>query len=611
MGSKCKACGATSFPPRADCGVRINDDFEVFEIIGNARLHTYSKIMAAPTDFEEVTPYIVGVVDLEEGGKLLAWMGDTIAEKGIEIGMELQMIPQIFYKKSTIYRVNGICIAGGQEVGMACDLAFSSDLIMFGKTGCTREGALAIYSHSGSLMDQDTMAYAMFEKAGVLRFYIQDDMCKATIVFAHQSAPTGNKGAIVTHTGGPGIQALYEPILGGLELADLKEETMNHLRENLHPEATVKNPMDFVATATPDHYGLTVQTLFKDPNCNMVLVKFITAPFVDLEGIAQRLKEAGKTAGKHVVCTVKTIEKCHSLMQGIRDNVTPVYDFTEDWGKVLLAMAKYGELRARKANAPPHLEVDKNRAASIIKPYEDKDIYLPHAEVFEILNCYGIGCCKTLAVKKVGDLMAAADVVGFPCMLKVDSNSVVYKSDESGEALNLVDNAALEVAFKGIQAKFKDATSVVQAQKADGRELMLGTKAQEGLDPLVMFGLGGIFVEAMKDMVFWFAPLSKREAESMIHSIKGLPIIEGIRGMQPVDMACLADMLIRFFRLAADFTAIEEIDLNPVFATDERVYPKALDTPLRAVIEKDLKTILCKKDWFCEKVFNALNAGFE
>ena len=140
------------------------------------------------------------------------------------------------------------------------------------KAGRTEEGAVAVSSHTGSLLNQDTMTDAIFEKAGVLRFFDQDDMCKAAIAFAHQPAPKGNKIAIVTNTGGPGILALDEAILGGLELARLKEETKDHLRENLHPEATVKNPVDVVATATPEHYGLTVEALFKDPGVDMVLV---------------------------------------------------------------------------------------------------------------------------------------------------------------------------------------------------------------------------------------------------------------------------------------------------------------------------------------------------
>jgi len=453
------------------------------------------------------------------------------------------------------------------------------------KAGRTAEGAVAVSSHTGSLMDQDTMADAMFEKAGVLRFLNQDDMTKAAIAFANQPVPEGNKVAIVTNTGGPGILALDEAILGGLELAELKDETKDYLRENLHPEATVKNPVDVVATATPEHYGLTVETLFKDPNVDMVLVNFITAPFVDLKGIAESLKKAGDVASKPVVSVVMTIEKWYGLMDAIRGSGTPVYDFPEDGGRALLAMARYGKVKARKQEVPPEIEYDREGAASILGKFEGKDTYLPQADVFAILESYGINCSATRAVKNAADLKAAADEVGFPCVLKVDATSVVHKSDEGGVVLNLGDPSALESAFEDLGSRFKgdDVGFVVQAQKKEGREVILGTKAQEGLDPLIMFGLGGIFVEAMKDVAFRLAPLAKGEAMEMIESIKGLPILAGTRGMSSIDMDALCDMMVRLSRLAADFPAIEEIDLNPVFTHPAGEAPVAVDARLRVM----------------------------
>jgi len=321
------------------------------------------------------------------------------------------------------------------------------------KAGRTKEGAVAVSSHTGSLMDQDTMADAMFEKAGVLRFHNQDDMTKAAIAFASQPAPTGKKVAIVTNTGGPGILALDEAILGGLELADLKDETKSYLRENLHPEASVKNPVDVIATATPEHYGLTVETLFKDPGVDMVLVNFITAPFVDLAGIAQALKKAGEAAEKPVVSVVMTIEKWYGLMKAIRDSGTPVYDFPEDGGRALLAMAKYGEIKTRKVAVPPKLDVNRDKASSILRRFESKDTFLPQAEVFELLECYGISCTKTVKVDSAADLNAAAAATGFPCVLKVDSTSVVHKSDAGGVVMNLKDAAMLEAAFSALKLK--------------------------------------------------------------------------------------------------------------------------------------------------------------
>ncbi len=453
------------------------------------------------------------------------------------------------------------------------------------KAGRTKEGAVAVSSHTGSLMDQDTMADALFEKAGILRFNSQDEMTKAAIAFATQPPPSGNKVAIVTNTGGPGILALDEAILGGLELAALEEKTMNYLRENLHPEATVKNPVDVIATATPEHYGLTVETLFKDPGVDMVLVNFITAPFVDLAGIAQRLKEAGEAADKPVVAVVMTIEKWYGLIEAIRASGTPVFEFPEDGALALLAMARYGKIRSRKVEALPALKVDQYKAGAILDRHAGKDLFLPQADVFALLECYGINAAKTAAVPSAEALKAAAGSVGFPCVLKVDAASVVHKSDLGGVALNLENRAALDAAYEAMTDRFPgpDTGFVLRAQEPGGREVILGAKAQAGLKPLVMFGLGGIFVEAMKDVVFRLAPLTTGEAMAMIRAIKGLPILEGTRGFPPADLYGLADMLVRLSMLAADFPAIEEIDLNPVFAYEKGTPPVAVDARLRVV----------------------------
>jgi len=453
------------------------------------------------------------------------------------------------------------------------------------KAGRTKEGAVAVSSHTGSLMDQDTMADAMFEKAGVLRFFNQDDMTKAAIAFASQPAPSGNKVVIVTNTGGPGILALDEAILGGLKLAKLKDETKDHLRRNLHPEAIVENPVDVIATATPEHYGDTVKTLFKDPGVDMVLVNFITAPFVDLQGISRRLKEAGEIADKPVVVVVMTIEKWYDIMQAIRGSGTPVYDFPEDGSRALLAMARYGKVRARKVESSSRPEMNRDKAISIVERYKGKDVFLPQAEVFEILDCYGINSTRTLPVQSVEDLKSAADDTGFPCVLKVDSSSVVHKSEAGGVVLNLKDSVELVAAFDSLQATFPgpDVGFVLQAQGPEAQEVIMGVMAQAGLNPLVMFGLGGIFVEAMKDVAFRLAPLSDSEAKEMLRSIKGLPILTGTRGLPSVDMEGLADMLLRLSWLAADFPTIEEIDLNPVFAYPEGKAPVIVDARLRVV----------------------------
>jgi acetyltransferase len=439
------------------------------------------------------------------------------------------------------------------------------------KAGRTAEGAVAVSSHTGKLLNQDQMADAMFARAGIMRFTQQECMCNAAIAFAQQPVPAGERVALVTNTGGPAILALDEMVEKGLELAKLEESTKKHLRENLYPMASVKNPVDVVATATPEHYGLTVDTLFKDPNVDSVLVNFISAPFVDLMGTADRLKEVCATSKKPVVCCLMTIEKWYPLMEAIRMGGTPVYEFPEHAARVLVAMTEYGKIKARGEDTCPRFEVDRAGAAAVLEPHMGSGAYIPQADAFRALACYGLPCPKVAEAGSKDELLAAAKDVGYPCVLKVDSASVVHKSDAGGVSLGLADETELVAALVSMQASFAEPGTrfVLMEQMPAGQEVIMGAVAQPGLDALVSFGLGGIFVEALKDVIFRLAPLSEREADEMITGIRGYPLLEGVRGRPGADLDVLRECLIRLSWLVKDFPFIEEMDLNPVFA-----YPK-------------------------------------
>jgi acetyltransferase len=316
----------------------------------------------------------------------------------------------------------------------------------------------------------------------------------------------------------------------------------------------------------------------------MVEVFFVTAPFVDLDAIADKIKEATQVAAKPVVMVIETIDKWKRLIDRLRENGLPVYEFAEDGARALGAMARYVELRDREQEALPEIDEGHDKAAALLKRYEGKDAYLPQAEAFELLAAYGIPVPKVATVKGKSDLAAAAKEVGFPCVLKVDSSSVIHKSDEGGVTLNLGDQAALEEAFEAMADRFsadKEVSYIVMEQKPEGREVIIGAIDSPGLGSLVMFGLGGIFVEVLKDVVFAVAPVSSAEARRMIRKISGFPILEGVRGEKPVDLEAIEDLLVRASRLSADFESIVEMDLNPIFTYPKGTPPAAVDVRIK------------------------------
>jgi len=454
------------------------------------------------------------------------------------------------------------------------------------KTGKTSEGTKAVASHTGSLIEQETIADVIFKKTGVLRFHSQQDMIDAAIAFSTQPVPKGDRVCIVTNTGGPGIIAVDECVAAGLQLARLSSKTKNTLKKLVFQEAIVSNPVDVVATAGPDQYGGTVEALLKDPNIDSLLLVFVTAPFVDCEGIARKLGEIGKTAGKPIVCQVITIEKWQEVIRLIRKSGIPVYDYAETAARVLSAMTEYGKVSVRKPPTYKKYKVDKTKAGSIFKRYKRKEVFLPQLDVFEILKSYGIPVVKSVSFKKKEDLERAAKKIGHPLVLKVDSEKIIHKTESGGVALNLQDEKALKAAYGKMAKKFTNAKPnyILQEYIDTGTEVIMGVKRNEGLDPTIMFGLGGIFVETIKDVQFRLAPLSPEDAMEMIRSIIGFPILAGTRGEKPADVDKLVDILVRLSQLATDFPEIDEMDLNPVFAFEKGKGAVVVDARLKVAL---------------------------
>ena len=411
----------------------------------------------------------------------------------------------------------------------------------------------------------------MYQKAGVVEFHDTHEMIKAAIAFSTQEPPQGRRVGMITNTGGPGIQAVDVAVNRGLELATWSETGRAKLEENLYAEASLGNPVDVVATANADHYHAAVETLLEEENTDMVLVFFVTAPFTDTEAIARRIKEATDASDKPVVVVVETYSEFYGLIDRLRQSDLPVYEFAEDGARALAAMARYTELRDREVEAPPKFTVDSAAAEEILSGHEGRDAYIPQADAFAVLSTYGIPAPRVRALTGSKDLEAAANDVGFPCVLKIDSADVIHKSDEGGVVLGIENDEALAAAYAKLTDRFSDseAAFILQEQKPAGREIIIGAPESPGLGHVVMFGLGGVFVEVMRDVAFALAPLSRPEAHTLTREIKGFPILEGVRGEPGADLEAIEDLLLRVSRMVADNPSITELDLNPILVTPD------------------------------------------
>jgi acyl-CoA synthetase (NDP forming) len=452
------------------------------------------------------------------------------------------------------------------------------------KSGTTPEGARAVSSHTGGLMEQDTITDALFDKAGVLRFASLAELCETATAFATQPVPRGPRVGMVTNAGSPAIIVTDEAVARGLQVPDLAESSKKLLREKLQAIASVANPIDMMATASGEEFGASLRALVEDPHLDAIVVCFMTPFFVDTQGIARAVAEHAHRTDRTLIAVAMTNPaenpEWKATLEIVQGAGVPVYYFPEAAAKVLYNMDRYRRLRDRARSAPPELDVDRERAEQLFyrATAEDDaahgatvgdDGFLPPSTVRDLLQAYGLPVVAERRADSGDALKAAAGEIGYPVVLKAEAPGLLHKSDAGGVALDLANESELEVAYGSMKEKLGDTKGLsflIQEQVRGGVEVIVGGAAAPGLGSTVMFGLGGVHVELLGDVVFKLAPLCREEAEEMLEGIAASKILDGVRGAPPVDREALAEVLLRVSRLLRDFPEIVELDLNPVIA---------------------------------------------
>ncbi|HEX5680743.1 MAG TPA: acetate--CoA ligase family protein [Desulfobacterales bacterium] len=445
------------------------------------------------------------------------------------------------------------------------------------KAGRTREGAKAAASHTGGLAKEDIATDLIFKKAGILSFRDEGHLIQAAAAFATQPIPKGNRVGIITNTGGPAVIATDVLVGAGCTLPPLSEATHARLKAALYPEASVGNPVDVLATGTAQHYRACMDAMMEDDSFDCVFVNFVTPFFVDNESIAREIVAVSQQRKKPMVCNLMTDKQQWSeVVRILREGGVPCYPLPGEAARAMAALVQYHLLRSRETAAvQPFSDVKPDKARKIMdKARSAGRNSLAAAEVYGILEAYKIPVAKWKLAATPTEAAEAAAKIGFPVVLKAEAASVVHKSDMGGVALNLasasaVKNAAAQMR-KAITAP--DLRFFVQKFLPDGLELIMGAKAEEGLGHAVVFGLGGIYVEVMQDVVFNLTPISPAEAREMLAAIKGAPLLQGVRGQKGVDQDRLTEILQRLSQLLTDLPEIQEMDLNPVKAFVNNVF---------------------------------------
>ncbi len=460
------------------------------------------------------------------------------------------------------------------------------------KSGRTNEGASAVASHTGSLSGGDAAYDALFKQAGIIRAESVSQLFDFAQIFSKNEIVSAKNVCIVTNAGGPGVLTTDEAIKSDLALAKLSQKTQDALREFLPEAANVKNPIDVIGDARADRYQKTLEVIAKDKGVDSLLVILTPQSMTEIEETAQAIVEVKKNFDKPIVVsfmgqpTVKPgVEILHQA-----EIVTAV--FPEPAAKSLGVLEDYYQLTNLKSEKIALFnDVDKDRVAKIFKEAKTKgQTSFPEAQALAIFEAYNFSLLKSKKASNADEALKVAKEINRPMAMKIVSPDILHKSDVGGVMLNVTKD--------DVKEKYKKMIKIVSKNKPDaelegvllmemapdnGTETILGVNKASGLGTMIMFGIGGIYVEVLKDVQLAYAPLTKADAERMISSLRMHEIFEGVRGQLALDVEAIIESILRLSQLVTDFPEIVELDINPLLVLPQGKGVKVLDA--RIVIE--------------------------
>ena len=432
------------------------------------------------------------------------------------------------------------------------------------KSGRSRAGARAASSHTGALATTDAVASALFRQAGIIRTDTFEELFDVANLLTHQPVPAGSRVAILTNAGGPGILAADACEAHGLELPMLADTTIAELRSFLPATASVANPVDMIASASPEHFLKATRALLADENVDSLIVIFIPPLITDPEAVAAAIVEGSQDSnGKPVLANFMSTKGAPDILNRI-----PSYEFPESAASALGKVTTYGEWRRKPSGIVPTFgDIRAEDAKAIVeKALKRGGGWLSPVEIGDLLNAAGIPVAKSRLVSNLDDALKAAERIGYPVALKATGPAIIHKTEVGAVVLNLADETAVRRAYDGLSARLgADMTGViVQEMVPGGVEVVVGATLDKTFGPLVLYGSGGILVELLNDVAFRINPLTDTDVREMMSEVKGTVLLRGYRGSPPADEAALSEIILRVSALLEICPQIQEMDANPV-----------------------------------------------
>jgi acetyltransferase len=452
------------------------------------------------------------------------------------------------------------------------------------KAGRTLAGARAVSSHTGSLAGSHAAYEAAFWQSGVIEANSVAELFDIAAALDTQPLPRGKRVALVTNAGGPAALASDSLAAHGLALADLSAESIATLEGGLCPSAQTENPVDMLGGAEPHEYELACRQTLADPGVDALLAIHVPQALVDPAEVAKAIARAAQDAQKPVLACFMGEASVGEARRVLYESGIPMYVFPESVGRVFGAMLEYKNwLEKPRGKAQTAFEAVRETAERILTETAGAGS-LGEAAARPLLQAYGIPLVKAQVAHTAAEARQAAEQIGFPVVLKIVSPDILHKSDAGGIRLNLGSGDAVETAYEDMLAQVLSAQPqaqiegvLVEAMLRGGVEVIVGMRRDPYFGPLMLFGLGGIYVELFRDVAFGVAPLTRAQARALLERTRAFRLLTGFRGQPPADLDAVVDCILRLGQLALDFPQIEEAEVNPLLVMEEGKGAVALD----------------------------------
>jgi acetyltransferase len=460
---------------------------------------------------------------------------------------------------------------GRKFMEVASQVSKKKPLIIL-KSGITSSGAKAASSHTGALAGREAAFDSAFKQSGIIRAHTMGELFNYALGFANQPLPEGPNIAIITNSGGPGIIAADASDKSDLQLVPLHKETIDELRSFLPPVASFYNPIDILGDSGAERYEKTLYTVLKDEKIQGVVVLLTPTAVVDVDATAKAIANIANLVDKPILTSFMGKKSVESGSKILMNYNVPNYSYPEEAIYSLNAMYRYHVWINRPEKTYPHLSGLKEKAVKVFEDVKKEGRErLTESEVHEVLNSYGFLQPKSLFAGTSEEAVAASKGIGYPVAMKIVSPQIIHKSDIGGVKINLNNKKDVENAFFEITTRVRNIMPtahihgvMIQEMIKDGKEVIIGITNDAQFGHMIMFGLGGIYVEVLKDISFRITPLSQEDAHEMIRETKTFPLLRGVRGEAETDIEAIEKSLLILSQMAVDFPQIIEADINPL-----------------------------------------------